>query len=144
MNEIGDLLRRTREAQGLTLEEISDMTKISVRYLEAIESGDYSVIPAKVYAQGFIRNYANVLGLDGAELSARFGRTERSLYAGALDDLATARVGRMQKGPGGEAGHPHEGPGADPGGVGAILAVMARKNSGREVSWVVSQLMPSA
>ena len=37
MNEIGDLLRRTREAQGLTLEEISDMTKISVRYLEAIE-----------------------------------------------------------------------------------------------------------
>lgn len=97
MNEIGDLLRRTREAQGLTLEEISDMTKISVRYLEAIESGDYSVIPAKVYAQGFIRNYANVLGLDGAELSARFGRTERSLYAGALDDLATARVGRMQR-----------------------------------------------
>ena len=65
MNEIGDLLRRTREAQGLTLEEISDMTKISVRYLEAIESGDYSVIPAKVYAQGFIRNYANVLGLTG-------------------------------------------------------------------------------
>ncbi|MBC7339824.1 MAG: helix-turn-helix domain-containing protein [Firmicutes bacterium] len=72
MREIGELLRRTREEKGLTLKDAQVETKIRTRYLEALERGDDSVVPGEVYFRGFLRSYANFLGLDGQELAARY------------------------------------------------------------------------
>ncbi|HPQ03504.1 MAG TPA: helix-turn-helix domain-containing protein, partial [Bacillota bacterium] len=67
MNEIGVLLREAREASGMSLEEVSEATKIRSKYLEAIEQGDFAVIPGEVYLKGFMRNYADCVGLDGGQ-----------------------------------------------------------------------------
>lgn len=70
--EIGRLLRERREALGLTLRDVQAATKIRLRYLEAIEAGETDVLPAPVYARGFVRTYANYLGLDGFELAQAY------------------------------------------------------------------------
>lgn len=68
MRELGRILRSTRESLGFDLDEIEEKTKIRKRYLLALEEGDWSVLPGRVYARGFVRSYADVLGLDGLEL----------------------------------------------------------------------------
>lgn len=67
--KIGRVLERTRKERGLSLEEAEKATKIRRRYLEGLEQDDYTVLPDAVYARGFLKTYANFLGLDGEELS---------------------------------------------------------------------------
>lgn len=67
MPKVGEIFREERERQGLTLRNIEEMTSIRLRYLEAIEAGENSILPGEVYAKGFVRNYAIALGLDGTE-----------------------------------------------------------------------------
>lgn len=69
LRELGEFLRRTRESLGLTIEEAVEATKVRGRYLTAIEHGDLRVLPGKVYARGFVRSYAEYLGLDGDEVT---------------------------------------------------------------------------
>lgn len=68
----GAELRREREMRNISVREISDTTKISTRFLQAIESGDYAALPAPVFTRGFIREYAGYLGLDGEEMVERY------------------------------------------------------------------------
>ena len=68
LEEIGKLLKETRERKKLSLESIRDKTKISVYILEAIEAGNANLLPPPIYTKGFILAYANELGLDGKEL----------------------------------------------------------------------------
>lgn len=72
MNELGEFLKNERISKGLTLEEIQETTKIRTRYLKAIEDGDFSVMPALVYAKGFVKSYAEALGLNGNELVKKY------------------------------------------------------------------------
>ncbi len=74
MAEIGYRLIRAREARGLTLEDAERDTRISRRYLEALESEQFEVIPAPVYARGFLRSYSQYLGMDPGEMLALFPR----------------------------------------------------------------------
>jgi cytoskeleton protein RodZ len=67
--DIGAALERARNDRGLSLEEVEQATKIRKRYLQGLERDDYSVLPDAVYAQGFLKTYANYLGLDGEELA---------------------------------------------------------------------------
>jgi cytoskeleton protein RodZ len=67
--KIGRILEQKRKEKGLSLEEVEQATKIRKRYLDGLEREDYAVLPAGVYAQGFLKTYANFLGLDGEELS---------------------------------------------------------------------------
>jgi cytoskeleton protein RodZ len=67
--KIGPLLEKTRKERGLSLEEVEHATKIRKRYLAGLEREDYGVLPDAVYARGFLKTYANYLGLDGEELS---------------------------------------------------------------------------
>ena len=76
MAEIGYRLIRAREARGLTLEDAERDTRISRRYLEALEDEQFEVIPAPVYARGFLRSYAQYLGMDPQEILALFPRGE--------------------------------------------------------------------
>lgn len=72
-NGIGDLLREAREARGHSLEDVEKSTRIRVKYLEALESGDFGVLPSATQARGFLRNYALFLGLDAEAVVARYG-----------------------------------------------------------------------
>jgi transcriptional regulator with XRE-family HTH domain len=70
--EIGQLLEQARKEKRLTLEEAEHATKIRKRYLAGLEHEDYAVLPDAVYVRGFLRTYANYLGLDGETLSREF------------------------------------------------------------------------
>lgn len=69
---IGDQLRTAREARGLSIEYIADETNIAKRYLTALENEDFSVFPGEPYIIGFLRNYAEYLGLESAALIQAF------------------------------------------------------------------------
>ncbi|MBA2533831.1 MAG: helix-turn-helix domain-containing protein [Rubrobacter sp.] len=67
--KIGRFLEQARKERGLSLEEVEQATKIRKRYLAGLEREDYAMLPDAVYAQGFLKTYANFLGLDGEALS---------------------------------------------------------------------------
>lgn len=76
----GEELRREREIRGISLKEIADATKISKRFLEAIERNDHRTLPAPVFTRGFVREYARYLGLSAEDIVSRYN------FAAAGDD----------------------------------------------------------
>ena len=79
----GGLLKGLRETAGLSLEDMAAITKISKRYLRAIESDDFATLPAKVYIRGFVGQYARVLGLDSGRVAQSYLRlVEQGLQEG--------------------------------------------------------------
>ncbi len=77
MFEIGHSLREARVRQQLELSEVELATKIRARYLRALEEEGFDALPAQTYVKGFLRTYADYLGLDGQlyvdEFNSRFG-----------------------------------------------------------------------
>ena len=69
---VGDILRRERERQKLSIKDIEQGTSIRALYIESIEKGEYDKLPGNVYTKGFIKNYGNFLKLNGEELSHQF------------------------------------------------------------------------
>ena len=68
---VGTVLRDARKTMGADLGQISAALRIRPEHLRAIEAGNYADLPARAYALGFIRSYADYLGLDAAELGRR-------------------------------------------------------------------------
>ncbi|MFC4307353.1 helix-turn-helix domain-containing protein [Cohnella boryungensis] len=68
MSDLGALLRKAREQRGYSLDDIQEYTKIRKRYLEAIETGDYKVLPGSFYVRAFVKTYAETVGLDAEEV----------------------------------------------------------------------------
>jgi cytoskeletal protein RodZ len=64
----GDWLRRQREMREISLRDIADRTKISLRYLEAMEEDRFDLLPAPIFAKGFLREYARYVGLSPDEV----------------------------------------------------------------------------
>ncbi|MCA9960624.1 MAG: helix-turn-helix domain-containing protein [Anaerolineales bacterium] len=77
MDELGHILREAREARGLSLGEVQAQTRINSRFLEALENGNYAILPTPVHVRGFLRNYARFLDLDPAPLLERYEIYER-------------------------------------------------------------------
>ncbi len=79
---VGEMLLTAREKNGLTLEAVSQETKIPVTTLQHLETDNFEAIPAKVYATGFLRTYGQILGLDSAQLINKYevqtGQTHKS------------------------------------------------------------------
>jgi transcriptional regulator with XRE-family HTH domain len=80
MFEIGNSLRDARVRQGLELSDLEARTNIRAKYLRAIEDEQFHVLPGETYVRGFLRLYAEKLGLDGQiyvdEYNSRFGHSE--------------------------------------------------------------------
>jgi cytoskeleton protein RodZ len=74
LHEIGTLLRSERQKQGLSIEQVVEKTRISRRNLTALEAGDESQMPHPVYAKGFVKAYAGLLGLNAEEIGCEFSR----------------------------------------------------------------------
>lgn len=64
METIGEHLKRVRKTCGYSLEDVARVTKINLRYLDAIENDDFSRLPGETFLQGFIRSYARFLCID--------------------------------------------------------------------------------
>lgn len=123
MRELGEYLRREREARGISLDEIQEITKIRVRYLEAIERGELQEIPGETYVRGFLRNYARAVGLDGqavleryksareaAERAAAAARAEAAkAEAAKAEEAEAARLKEAEPASGGPPGQPEPG-----------------------------------
>jgi hypothetical protein len=78
--EIGSSLREARMRHGYELPEVEAATKIRTKYLKALEDEQFDVLPAQTYIKGFLRSYAEFLGLDGQlyvdEYNSRYGGEE--------------------------------------------------------------------
>ena len=82
----GEQLKRAREAKGLSLDDVANQTRIPIRHLQNIEREDWDALPAPTYAVGFVRNYANAVGLDGAAIAVAL----RERIGGAVRTRAPA------------------------------------------------------
>jgi flagellar biosynthesis protein FlhG len=68
----GPVIKILREQQGLSLRDIADMTKVSVRYLEFIEEDNFKKLPARAYIRGFLMLYAKALGYDPERMTGDY------------------------------------------------------------------------
>lgn len=68
MNEIGEILKNARIEKGYTLDDLQQITKIQKRYLQAIEDGNTEILPGRFYMRAFVKQYADIVDLDGEEL----------------------------------------------------------------------------
>ena len=80
-NGVGADLRAARVRHGYSLQEVSSRLRIQLDYLEAIEAGQFEALPGPAYAIGFLRSYANALGLDGEDVVLRF-KSESAVVPG--------------------------------------------------------------
>jgi cytoskeleton protein RodZ len=71
---VGEILRSQRQAHGISLEEIATILRIRPAFLSALEQGRHDLLPGSTYAIGFVRTYADHLGLDGVALVNQFKR----------------------------------------------------------------------
>ena len=72
MAPIGELLRSAREQKSLSLDRVADETNIAKRYLAALEAEDFTIFPGDPYVIGFLRNYADYLGLSSDEMVSSY------------------------------------------------------------------------
>lgn len=101
MLKAGERLKEERLKQGLTLEEVSENTKIRKTFLESIEKSEYGKLPASTFAQGFVKNYTQFLGLPENEVLPIFRREfdEERVFKVLPDGVAKADfpVSRIKK-----------------------------------------------
>jgi cytoskeleton protein RodZ len=72
MASFGENLRRERELRGVDLHEMAEATKISIRFLQALEQDRVDVLPGGIFPRAFVRQYGRYLGLDPERLVAEF------------------------------------------------------------------------
>jgi cytoskeletal protein RodZ len=86
---IGEKLRLAREEKGISLRDISEQTRISMRYLEAIETDDYKRLPGGIFNKSFIKSYARYIGYNEAEAMESYLATLRE-KGESPDEVLTA------------------------------------------------------
>jgi len=100
MFEIGSSLREARLRQGLDFPEVEQATKIRGKYLRALEDEQFDLLPAQTYVKGFLRSYAEYLGLDGElyvdEFNSRYVVGEDEAPVRLRRSPSRARTPRVQ------------------------------------------------
>jgi cytoskeleton protein RodZ len=85
--QIGKILTDARRRQGIDIETVEQETKIRAKYLLALENEEWDVLPGPAYARGFIRSYADLLGIDGEVLVDEYRRRHHEEPATGSYDL---------------------------------------------------------
>ena len=88
---LGQRLRRAREQRHVSLREISDHTRISMRHLEAIEADDFKALPGGIFNRSFVKAYARQVGFDEREALELYARTARE-HGESPDEMPTSPV----------------------------------------------------
>lgn len=98
--EIGKILRKAREDKGYTLDDLQQVTKIQKRYLIAIEDENFDELPGDFYVRAFIKQYANMVGLDGNELLQKYDdqlpKTKTEEYSDHLAQAVETRASQRK------------------------------------------------
>ncbi|MCS6797126.1 MAG: helix-turn-helix domain-containing protein [Myxococcota bacterium] len=84
MESAGRRLRAERELRGMSLEEVASGTRIPLRVLERIEADRFDELPADVFARGYLRAYARLLGIDPAPVLALYERSRAPAHGSGL------------------------------------------------------------
>lgn len=92
MATFGENLRRERELRGIELREMADATKISIRFLHALEQDRVDILPGGMFQRAFVRQYAKYLGLDPERLVAEFVYAHGGEPVVVKDTRSTVRV----------------------------------------------------
>lgn len=91
LKEIGAVFKNRRKELNMSLKEIENATSIRLTYLQAIEDGEMEKLISPIYAQGFMRQYANFIGIDGDALirenSKHFNRLENQEFSYGIGTL---------------------------------------------------------
>ena len=96
MESLGETLKRIREEEGVTLDEMSERTRVRIKFLEALEEDRYEIFPAATYVIGFLRTYSRALELNEDEVLLR--------YHESLGDVKTVSSRLWDDDPGGDRG----------------------------------------
>jgi cytoskeletal protein RodZ len=89
MSSFGETLKRERELRQISLREISEATKINLRYLDALERNDFRHLPGGVFNKGFVRAYAQFIGIDPEAMATAYLDEEQHQQARAERSSAT-------------------------------------------------------
>lgn len=100
LKEIGSQFKQRRKEMNISLKEAENATSIRMSYLQSIEEGDMSKLISPIYAQGFVKQYASFLGVDGermirehADLFTRPASQEFSYGIGTLETRGNPGAG---------------------------------------------------
>lgn len=92
LTELGNRLREAREANGLSLDDLQEITKIQKRYLVGIEEGKYEMMPGKFYVRAFIKQYAEAVGLEPEEIFEQYKNDIPSVHNDELPQLSRVQT----------------------------------------------------
>lgn len=92
MPTLGEALRQKREERGITLSEISESTKIGTRFLKAIETDNFSVLPGGIFTRSFIRTYAKQVGLDEEEAIALYQQQVTGHESAPIPEISSSSI----------------------------------------------------
>lgn len=107
MSDLGQQLKDARLQKGLSLEDVQEMTKIRKRYLEAIEQGDFKVLPGTFYVRAFIKTYAEAVGLDPEALLQSHPKDVPAVESeSVMEPVLTKRSARTGAAAAGGSGRP--------------------------------------
>lgn len=90
MQTVGEILRSEREKKGISIKDVEAATSIRALYINAIEESDYKIVPGEVYLKGFIRNYANFLGLNGPGMVDLYRQQQTASQSNAIPEAAAS------------------------------------------------------
>ncbi len=109
MVSFGEELKRERELRDISLKEIAEATKISIRFLEALEENNFEILPGGVFNRGFIRAYSRFIGVDGDEMVNAYLQEmsvhEKARGRGGREELRAAAQAISASPPGAAAAH---------------------------------------
>ena len=79
-DSLGPYLKKSRETQGLSLDQVASLTRIQAKFLQALEDEEFQSLPEQVFTRGFVRTYARSLGLDEEDTLRRFSESSSEYY----------------------------------------------------------------
>ena len=88
MDSLGKYLRDSREQKGIRLDEVAGRTKINLRYLEDLEEGRFERLPAPIFTIGFLKQYAQCVGLDPQDVIALYRQIRQGQGAAKQENLS--------------------------------------------------------
>ncbi|MGE8204011.1 helix-turn-helix domain-containing protein [Heyndrickxia sp. NPDC080065] len=92
MTELGSKLKEARQAKGLSLDDLQEITKIQKRYLKGIEEGNYDMMPGKFYVRAFIKQYAEAVDLETDQIFDEYKSEVPQVYNEDLPE----KISRVQ------------------------------------------------
>ena len=92
MTNFGATLKKARESKGISLDQIANQTRISTRFLAAIENEEFQLLPGGIFNRGFVRSFAEAVGLDPDQAVAAYERVS-SVPQTTIDEPASTAAG---------------------------------------------------